>query len=232
MNQHISGHQYAPNIAALPDGRVLFTYVTADVTAGDSSPNGVSARVGSFDTNGNVVLGEEFLVNEHIQGGQTAPKITSLSDGRVLISFNTQDPAEGDTDGIGISGRILDLGIGSDANDTITGTANSDMLSGMGGNDTLIGASGDDILSGGSGDDLFVFTPGFGHDIINDFQAGVGTEDVIEFNQALFADYAAVLAAAVEVSGDTVITFDASNSLVLKNVLLANLHADDFQFVA
>ncbi|MCA1495043.1 calcium-binding protein, partial [Ensifer sp. NBAIM29] len=56
--------------------------------------------------------------------------------------------------------------------------------------------------------------------------------DVLEFDNTLFADFEAVLAAASQVGSDTVIAFDAANSVTLKNVTLAHLHADDVRFVA
>ncbi|MCA0012085.1 putative Ig domain-containing protein [Mesorhizobium sp. B292B1B] len=86
-----------------------------------------------------------------------------------------------------------------------------------------------DVTEGG---DTFVFGPNFGNQEINDFVAGPGTEDVVEFENDVFADFASVLAAAAQVGTDTVITHDASNVLTLKNVALANLHQDDFQFIA
>lgn len=48
----------------------------------------------------------------------------------------------------------------------------------------------------------------------------------------MFADFEAVLAAASQVGSDTVIAFDAANTVTLKNVILANLNADDVRFVA
>ncbi|TIP22635.1 MAG: hypothetical protein E5X67_36435 [Mesorhizobium sp.] len=68
--------------------------------------------------------------------------------------------------------------------------------------------------------------------MITDFTAGAGSEDVIEFANDVFADFASMLATATQVGADTVITHDASNVLTLKNVALANLHQDDFQFIA
>ena len=53
----------------------------------------------------------------------------------------------------------------------------------------------------------------------------------MQFDTNVFADYASVLAAAKQVGADTVITLDASDTITLKNVSLANLHQDDFFFV-
>ncbi|MGV1908198.1 calcium-binding protein [Agrobacterium cavarae] len=126
-------------------------------------------------------------------------------------------------------------------NNTIWGTSEANVINGEAGNDTLFGYEGDDILigghgaddlAGGAGNDSFVFKPNFGRDTIADFQAGAGSVDVLEFGTSLFADFEAVLAAAAQIGDDTVITFDASNIVTLKNVALSTLHDDDLRFVA
>ncbi len=119
----------------------------------------------------------------------------------------------------------------SDAND-IKGGAGDDALFGYEGDDTLTGGEGDDTLSGGADDDVFIFRTDFGHDTVSDFDAGAGSEDIIEFSTDLFADYAAVLSAAADNNGDTVITVDTDNSITLSSVSVSALHVDDFQFVA
>jgi Ca2+-binding RTX toxin-like protein len=128
-----------------------------------------------------------------------------------------------------------------------TGTSNRRALDGQGGDDRLVGgvdgtivvptAGSDYTMTGGSGNDTFVFRPNgaegasFGHDTITDFVAGAATEDVIEFSQTFFADFAAVQAASAHDGADVVITYDAANSVRLQNVLVADLHGDDFLFV-
>lgn len=131
---------------------------------------------------------------------------------------------------------------GSSAADTITGDdyygeridggAGNDQIDGMGGDDTINAGLGNDTITGGAGNDLFVFKPNFGLDTVTDFQAGAGSADVLEFDSNLFADFEAVLAAAAQIGDDTVITYDASNTVTLKNVALTSLHDDDVRFVA
>jgi Ca2+-binding RTX toxin-like protein len=111
------------------------------------------------------------------------------------------------------------------------GTAGNDMISGSSSDDTLLGGAGNDSLTGGSGSDVFMFAAGFGKDTITDFVAGAGSADLIEFDDAVFADLSSVLAAATQVGADTIITYDADNTITLKNVTKTNLHADDFRFV-
>jgi hypothetical protein len=52
------------------------------------------------------------------------------------------------------------------------------------------------------------------------------------FDSRDFSDAASVLAAARQDGADVRITLDAHDSLVLRNVALASLCADDFRFMA
>jgi Ca2+-binding RTX toxin-like protein len=108
------------------------------------------------------------------------------------------------------------------------GTSGNDTISGTSGNDTIFGGAGNDTMSGGAGNDTFVFRANLGQDTVTDFVAG---SDVLEFRDGLFADASAVLAAATASGNDTLITIDAGNTVLLKNVAVANLHAGDFHIV-
>jgi Ca2+-binding RTX toxin-like protein len=117
---------------------------------------------------------------------------------------------------------------GTNFNDLLIGTNGDNVLIGLDGNDTLIGLGGNDTLTGGRGAgsaDTFVFNPGFGHDTITDFSAW---RDVMQFSPALFANYAAVMES-TQVGADTVITFDANNTVTLANVS-APLSSTNFRF--
>lgn len=92
---------------------------------------------------------------------------------------------------------------------TITGSANAD---------TLAGGAGNDTLTGGGGVDTFVFHADSGNDTITDFVAGV---DFLQFDQTLFADVAAVLAATEDVNGKAVIT--VCNDTITLNIDEATL---------
>jgi Ca2+-binding RTX toxin-like protein len=119
-------------------------------------------------------------------------------------------------------------GAGNALDNVITGNAGNNVLNGAEGNDTLIGGAGRDTLTGGAGNDTFVFGPGFGQDTVRDFAPG---SDVLRFDSQVFADAEHVLAASAQAGADVVITCDAYNSVTLKNVALASLHAGDFLFV-
>ncbi|MEO1109809.1 MAG: calcium-binding protein [Pseudomonadota bacterium] len=114
----------------------------------------------------------------------------------------------------------------------LDGGAGNDELRGHNSSDTLIGGAGDDELWGRAGSDTFVFRFGeAGHDTITDFSAGAVSDDVIEFETAVFANFSEVLAAASDDGADTTIAIDANTSITLQNVTVSNLHQDDFQFV-
>jgi hypothetical protein len=48
----------------------------------------------------------------------------------------------------------------------------------------------------------------------------------------MFADFAAVQAASTQVGADVLITLDASDSVLLRNVTLANLNQNAFAFMS
>ena len=118
---------------------------------------------------------------------------------------------------------------GTSAADTITGQDGNDTVTAGDGNDTIDGGHGNDDLTGGNGADTFVFKAGFGLDKVEDFSSS--QTDIIQFDSSLFADYSTMLAHAATVGSDTVITYDSTDVLTIKNVTLANLHATDFHFV-
>ena len=121
--------------------------------------------------------------------------------------------------------------IGTQFADDIAGDAGVNILIGGGGDDTLTGRAGDDTLTGGQGNDIFVFGDGDGSDTILNFEAGPGIGDQIDLsgvsNVNSFED---VQALAVENGGSTVIDFGDGNQIILDQVAVSSLQADDFLF--
>jgi Ca2+-binding RTX toxin-like protein len=115
---------------------------------------------------------------------------------------------------------------GGEASDVVSDGAGDDIVYANGGADTLFAGAGNDNFWGGSGNDTFVFNATIGQDVINDFT----TEDVVEFRDGAFADWADLLGSASQSGADTVITVDAANSVTLKNVALSSLNESQFQF--
>jgi hypothetical protein len=110
---------------------------------------------------------------------------------------------------------------------TLTGDSANDFLIGNAGNDMLVAGTGNDILYGNGGSNTFAFGPGSGQDKVMDFQTD---QDVIQFNPALFANYAAVMQDTTQVGANTVIQHDANTSVTLQNTLASNLTANNFHF--
>jgi len=116
--------------------------------------------------------------------------------------------------------------------ENLTGSEFNDTLRGNSGNNTITGLAGNDTLTGGGGNDTFVFGTGFGKDSITDFAPGPnsGQHDMVAFDDSIFADFDAMMAASTQVGANTVITVDAENAITLMNVSVSSLHHDDFAF--
>ena len=122
---------------------------------------------------------------------------------------------------------------GGDGNDSLDGSVGDDTLDGGDGNDsldgsfdddTLDGGEGNDTLTGGSGNDLFRFEPFDGSDTITDFGTG---NNRLEFREGLFADLAAVQAAATQTDdGNLEIKLSTTETLTLEGVSLDALTAE------
>ncbi|MCA6107773.1 glycoside hydrolase family 113 [Bradyrhizobium cenepequi] len=119
---------------------------------------------------------------------------------------------------------------GDDGNDTLMGGTGHEVLYGGSGDDRLNGG-GNDTLSGGAGNDTFVFAPGFGKDAIVDFQNTDGAHDALQFDRTVFVDFSALQSHMAQNGTSVVITFDANNSVEIRNTTVDQLHATDFIFV-
>ena len=137
------------------------------------------------------------------------------------------------------SGRLsftyVDLGAGNDsfinsseASDNVWGGLGNDNIVTGAGRDFLDGGAGNDFLSGGADADRFHFGADWGRDTVTDFSPADG--DKLEFDAGLFASSGDVLAAAYQNGADVWIDQGADqlgNIVILKNMMLANLVADD-----
>ncbi|MFC7663311.1 FG-GAP-like repeat-containing protein [Methylorubrum suomiense] len=143
-------------------------------------------------------------LQNYVQGGE----------GNDTLSFTTSKTVLGKV--FGINDAMI-----------LAGGNGDDVLRGGNSKDVLIGGAGDDILTGGLGSDTFVFNKGFGHDVVSDFRARA---DEIQFDDAVFANFAEVRSKAMQVGADVVITAGIDDSLTLQNVALKSLSASDFHF--
>lgn len=198
----------------------------------------------AFDSNGDGVLDNrdarwgEFRIWQDVnQDGRTdAGELKTLAEWGISSISLTSGPGEASprSDGSHVSGTIdytREDGSSGQGGDISLSIEVPEMIGGVG-DDILTGGRNDNRFTGSGGDDVFVFEgASFGKDTITDFVAGAGSADLIEIDDAVFANLSVVLAAATQVGADTVITYDANNTITLKNVTKTNLHADDFQFV-
>ena len=97
-------------------------------------------------------------------------------------------------------------------------------------NDVLDGGAGDDRLRGGAQADTFIFADGHGNDIIEDFKVA-SLREAIDLSAVTGMDsFADVRAAAVNVSNGVLINTGVGDSILLWNVSLGQLSADEFLF--
>lgn len=152
VNSTHNDNQYDPAVAALADGSFMAAWLSDE--GSDGSGGSIRARL--FNADGSAA-GDDFIVNATFLGNQSEPSIAVLADGRVAISFTSEDGGDGsgtlvrtvlfDPDGGGVSVA------GTVNGDVITGSPNGDTLSGGDGIDTVLAGSGGDTLDGGTGAD-------------------------------------------------------------------------------
>ena len=109
----------------------------------------------------------------------------------------------------------------------IRGGAGDDVLNGTSWNDTIQGNGGSDYMTGGAGSNSFVFTPAFGQDTIADFSSN----EKLQVDHSVFAEWMSLLGAAQQVGADTIITADPANTITLKNVVMSDLTQNQVEFV-
>lgn len=213
---------------------------------GTDSFTGIEAfRFGAGDDvvtggNGNEVF-DGGAGNDTLKGGTGNDQLAGAEGNDTLDGGSGDDLVAGGTGDdslVGGSGNdTLEAGEGADqidagsGNDIVKAGVGNDVVDGGSGDDRIEGGAGNDLLAGGSGHDVFAFAAGFGKDTIGDFKTTGSSSDVLEFDDAVFADFAAAIATAAQVGSDTVFTIDADTSLTLKGVQLASLAQDDFRFV-
>jgi predicted extracellular nuclease/2',3'-cyclic-nucleotide 2'-phosphodiesterase (5'-nucleotidase family) len=218
----------APDFETQEDSNADNVYeviISATDSAGAVSTQTLAVQVTNMVEPGRTINGD--FGSNLLSGGPGNDRISGGSFGNDQLNGNDgNDRLNG-----GFGNDVLSGGRGDDrleggfGNDRLDGAAGSDALDGGFGSDRLDGGTGNDKLTGFLGDDVFAFRAGFGHDVVTDFNR---FNDVIEFHDGLFGSFHAVLAASEQIGNDTVITLDASNLLVLEDVQLRQLSANDF----
>ncbi|WP_299490615.1 calcium-binding protein [Acaryochloris sp. IP29b_bin.137] len=222
------------------DGVRLFTSVTGSTTfAGDldnrgqilGTDDGIDIQTGvTLDgdiNNAGLIAANEIGVNISgalngelnnqgaITGGTAAINASAATAG---VTVNNQGEINGDV----ILSNFDDIFNGTD------GTVNG-VIDGGGGNDRLIGSRQNENFVGGNGQDTFVFGRNSGTDFVLDFST-VGEIDALDFS-AVFSDIDEILGvggAATQVGTSTLIELGNNDSVLLINVSVNDLTADNF----
>jgi len=186
MGQFLSNTKWRIGEIRFADGSVL----TADeierelrkTTEGDdyiygSKGNDIINGKGGND----VISGEEG--DDELYGEDGNDDLVGSAGNDKLFGGAGDDSLNGGDGGDHLSGGAgNDELVGGEGDDQLHGNEGDDKLYGGTGNDLLIGGSGNDVLSGSAGNDIYRFARGFGRDVINNYDAGLGRHDSIDFS--------------------------------------------------
>jgi len=250
----------ATGVSSLQDFTITATGVAENRIIGNANANTLTGTAGAdyIDGGANKDTMIGGAGNDVYTVDNSGDKVTELVGGgndtiyTTLNSFDLNSAANvenlvftgtGDFTTTNFTGKASALSgtiIGNGGNDNIQGGAGSDVLEGRGGNDllqgglgddTLVGGTGNDTLAGGAGDDTFVFAPGFGNDLIQNFGDGVLNQDIIAVSTAMFANFDAIHAAMVQSGTNVVITDAVGDVLTVQGTTIAALGIDDFRYL-
>ena len=104
VNEFPQSFQLAPSVATLADGNFVFTWESADQQQGDTSSYSIKGRIFSPDGDAE---SDEFRVNEFTQNVQSESSVTALADGNFVVTWESKDGDQDDSDGFAIKGRIF-----------------------------------------------------------------------------------------------------------------------------
>lgn len=169
--------------------------------------------------------------NDTLFGGQGLDRLFGGTGDDQLLGGTDNDGhfgEQGNDTAWGGSGN--DRFFGGTGNDILMGEGDQDSLYGGAGFDTIIGGSGDDLMYGNFNADRFVFETDHGHDTIGDFNA-TNAFELMDFSGFDGLDSVSdVLEIAEQIGRDLLLTTGTSSSILLIDVRLAQLGADDFIF--
>lgn len=178
---------------------------------------------------------------ENAYGTDQDDSLTGSIAGNLLRGYGGDDDLFGENGDDSLEGGdgndLLDGGRGADEleggndADTLLGGDGDDTLNGGSGNDVLNGGRGDDTHTGGGGSDTFVFEGQFGVDVITDFNAISGAEDIDLSGVGTIVGMLDLINNHMsQVGNDVVIDAGAGNTITLLDVDIADLGLPDFIF--
>jgi Ca2+-binding RTX toxin-like protein len=210
------------------DGNDTFTTGGGSVIAAGNSNDTVSVSGGSDSL---ITLGsgrDDVTLTggtaDHVSVGNGNDTVT-VSSG----SGNTITVGDGN-DLVNASSEAHDEIFLGNGNDTLNAGTNETISLGWG-TDTVNAGMGDAITLGGGRDTVAFLSAGtpaaLGSETINNFNVRA---DQIDFNTALFANFAAVMHDATQHGANTVITAAPGDTITLQGVALSSLTASNFHF--
>ncbi|MBG0811751.1 hypothetical protein IY145_20575 [Methylosinus sp. H3A] len=125
-------------------------------------------------------------------------QLSSASTGFDLNAGSSDSTIDGRSLSIAVDAHVDGVHLG-DGSGVVVGNSEGDIFS---------SGRGSDVFYDGSGQDSFVFHNDFYHDAID----GFGSNDTIQFDQSVFADWAHLLGATRQAGADKIITLDAADS--------------------
>ena len=119
VNTTTAGAQFEPVVTALDDGHFVVAWRDGSQTGGDTSGYAIRGQV--FNANG-TKSGAEFLVNAITQDPQTDPVITTLANGRFVVSWSDESTYPSDPDGLSVRGQVFNANGTPSGNEFVVNT--------------------------------------------------------------------------------------------------------------
>ena len=169
--------------------------------------------------------------NDYIYGGSGHDDLFGNSGVDRMFGSSGNDTLDGGANTDYLFGQDdNDTLIGGDGRDYLYGGKGNDLMSGGDGKDVIYADGGNDILSGGADGDRFVFKNAGGIRTITDFETGVRGEtiDLSDFSITGFSDL--IGSAHTTKGGDTYITLDRDDGIIIEDVSVFQLSSNDFMF--
>ncbi|USI73763.1 hypothetical protein [Sphingomonas morindae] len=215
----VTGQTYATQTLSYDDQGKLTQlerdYADGSVQMRQSFGADGSSAVTSFDTHGRTV----------------SSVLTAAGGAKDVVSFSYAD------DSAAKPSSAVATHYAASGTKILTDTSNADgshriqaLVSGV----TLAGHAGsDDLLVGAPlGSTTLAFGESIGHDTVWNFKPGTAAHhDVIQLSASLASDFQHLQSHLSTVGGDTLISFDSHNSILLHGVTASSLVASDFAFV-
>jgi Ca2+-binding RTX toxin-like protein len=200
----------------------------------DVNGDGRADVIGFADSHSYIALGQEdgtfaetSIVTNHLTARQGWDH--SLFDRHV---GDINGDGIGDLIGFGYDGTYVLLGESADTgSDMLFGEDGDDYINGGHGDDYIDGGTGNDSLTGGAGADTFIFADNFGNDTITDFNVADSNEIISLRAVSEISDYDDLMENHVsQVGSDTHIDDGFGNFLILEDIQMSLLTADEFWF--